>query len=101
MQRMILLQIICSGLTFSYYLSTYSLQALYFFWIRSQINTDEMWKDLYKKVTALVNWKANLVQWKVTVVLQQSLISCQEKVIQLTYILKDFLYSTEKTRDQN
>ncbi len=41
--------------------------ALYFFWIRSQINNDEMWKDLSKKVASLVNWKANLYQWRVRI----------------------------------
>lgn len=60
--------------------------ALYFFWIRSQITTAEQWKEIAKKVTSLVNWKANIVQWK-------------EKLLQLTYILRDFLYTIKETED--
>eukprot|EP01114_Cavostelium_apophysatum_P012785 TRINITY_DN2948_c0_g1_i1.p1 TRINITY_DN2948_c0_g1~~TRINITY_DN2948_c0_g1_i1.p1 ORF type:complete len:1028 (+),score=340.40 TRINITY_DN2948_c0_g1_i1:1417-4500(+) len=48
-----------------------------------------MWKDISKKVASLTNWKANLLQWK-------------EKIIQLTYIMRDMCYVTDpKSRDHS
>eukprot|EP01117_Protostelium_nocturnum_P016875 TRINITY_DN6763_c1_g3_i2.p1 TRINITY_DN6763_c1_g3~~TRINITY_DN6763_c1_g3_i2.p1 ORF type:complete len:1437 (+),score=495.99 TRINITY_DN6763_c1_g3_i2:71-4312(+) len=52
---------------------------LYLIWLKRQNNTEEMWQDLSKKVSALVNWKCNVQQWK-------------EKMIQLTIILRRHLY---------
>jgi hypothetical protein len=40
--------------------------AIYLYWIRSQMMEPEIWRELSKKVSSLVNWKANIVQWKVS-----------------------------------
>ncbi|PRP83806.1 ral GTPase-activating protein subunit alpha-2 [Planoprotostelium fungivorum] len=60
--------------------------SLYFVWLRSQKVTEDMWQDLSRKVASLVNWRANVLQWK-------------EKVIQLTSILRDHMYPVDPQND--
>lgn len=59
------------------------VHTLFFVWIKSTVTTKEMWGDFQGKISALITWKAVVSQWK-------------EKVVQLTYILKDFIYNVNQ-----
>ena len=54
-------------------------ETLYLIWLRCPYTTDEMWVNFSNKISAMVQWKALLDEWK-------------EKVIQLTNILKAYYY---------
>lgn len=56
-------------------------QALFFIWIKSEVTTKEMWGEFQQKISSLVHWKSTVSNWK-------------EKLIQLTFILKDFIFAS-------
>jgi hypothetical protein len=64
-------------------LSDILFQTLYFIWIKSEITTKEMWGELQSKLSNLTHRKPVVSMWK-------------EKIIQLTYILKDFIYNVNE-----
>ena len=53
--------------------------ALYFFWIRSGITTEDMWRDMSRKVAFCTDWQANVRQWKVRKLDEISLIFHRKK----------------------
>ncbi|PRP87619.1 ral GTPase-activating protein subunit alpha-1-like [Planoprotostelium fungivorum] len=59
---------------------------LLYAWIKSPATTKMMWSEFQALVSELREWKFIVAVWK-------------EKLVQLSYILKDFIYSTHKHAD--